>query len=444
MTGATAPRLSPAQVLRFAADPFTGMLRAQREYGNTVGVGYGPQRSTFLFGPEANSFVFANPQLFSWRDSFEVMLPVLGESALLVSDGEGHRRRRHLVLPAFHRRRIEDYVGLMARNTVATIRRWESGGRIDLYRELRALIRRNTVESLYGSRLAARNDAIGARLQVALDATDLPLGLQLFLTGVPNPITARAKRARRWVAAEVQREIDHRRRHPERGRDGLGALLEPAGDGTCPLDDTEIQDQVISLIVAGYETTSAAMGWVAHAALTTPGVWRRAREEVERVLGSAPTTVDALEELEYVDGVVQEALRLYPPVVVLPRVAAQDLEFGGHRLPAGSRLAISPYVTHRMSEVWPEPSRFLPERWQPGHPLHRAATPAGYLPFGGGRHRCIGAPFATAELKTVLVELLRRTELTPAGAVTPASIMAMRPRRGVPVVVQRRKVAAEG
>ncbi|GAA2725453.1 MULTISPECIES: cytochrome P450 [Streptomyces] len=444
MTTAQVPRLAPAEVLRFAADPFTGMLRAQRVHGDVVEVGYGRQRSTFLFGPEANSFVFANPQLFSWRDSFEVMLPVLGESALLVSDGEGHRRRRHLVLPAFHRRRIEDYVRLMARNTAATVNRWETGRRIDLYRELRALIRRNTVESLYGSRLAAQNDAIGARLQIALDATDLPLGLQLFLTRCPNPLTARAKRARRWVAGRIQAEIEHRRRHLEPDGDGLGALLAAAHGERCPLDDGEIQDQVISLIVAGYETTSAAMAWVVHAALSTPGTWEQARESVTELLGDAPVTVEALEKLHYLDGVVQEALRLHPPVVVLPRVTAQDVEFAGRRLPAGTRLAISPYVTHRMSRVWTEPSRFVPERWLSGHRLHREVTPAGFLPFGGGRHRCIGAPFATAELKTILVELLRRTDLTPAAPVTPVSIMAMRPRRGVPVVVRRRKAGSHG
>ncbi|GAA1989412.1 cytochrome P450 [Kitasatospora viridis] len=443
MTARTVPRLSPGEVARFAADPFTGMLDALRKHGPVVGVGYGSQRSTFFFGPQANSFVFANPELFSWRESFEVMLPVLGQTALLVTDGEEHRRRRHLVLPAFHRRRIDGYVELMAANTVATIGRWTPGTRIDLYRELRSLIRRNTIETLYGSRLAAQNDAIGARLQTALDATDLPLGLQLFLTGIPNPITARAKRARRWVAERVQGEIDHRRRHAVEGRDGLTALLEPAAEGTCPLDDSEIQDQVISLMVAGYETTSAAMAWVVHSALSTPGVWERARVEVRDVLGTDENSVDALDKLDYVDGVVQEALRLHPPVVVLPRVTAGELEFEGVRLAPGARLAISPYVTHRMAGVWPEPDRFLPERWQPDHPLHRPATPSTYLPFGGGRHRCIGAPFATAELKTVLVELLRRTELTPAGEVTPVSIMAMRPRRGVPVIVRRRKAEGE-
>ncbi|MEV6397183.1 cytochrome P450 [Streptomyces sp. NPDC051907] len=445
------PTLSPRRVLQFALDPFTGMMDAYRAHGSVVGVGYGSQRTTFVFGPEANAFVFANPSLFSWRDSFEVMLPVLGDTALLVTDGPDHHRRRHLTLPAFHRRRIDAYVRLMARNTAAAVETWQSGRRLDLYQALRSVIRCNTVEALYGARLAADNQMIGARLQIALDSTDLPLGMQLFLAGIPNPMTARARRARRQVAARVQAEIGRRRAREAgaaraggcpvdggEGGDGLAMLLAARDSEGRSLADRELEDQVISLIVAGYETTSAAMGWTVHAALSTPGVWDDARKEVDSVLGDAELTGEALERLPYVDAVVQEALRLHPPVVVLPRVAAQDFEFAGHTIRAGRRLAISPYVTHRMPEVWPQAAQFLPERWSPGHPAHRPATPSTYLPFGGGAHRCIGSPFATAELKTILIELLRRTELRLEAEATPASIMAMRPRRGVPVVVRRR------
>ncbi len=434
----TMPALSPHEVLRFAADPFTGMMAAYESHGTVVSVGYGSQRTVFAFGPEANSFVFANPALFSWRDSFKVMVPVLGDTALLVTDGEHHRRRRHLTLPAFHRRRIDVYVRLMARNTAAAVEQWETGRSLDLYRALRSVIRRNTIACLYGPGLAADNEMIGARLQTALNSTDLPLGAQLFLAGVPNPVTARAKRARRKVAVRVQEEIARRRGETAASTDALGMLLAARDPDGRPLTDLELQDQVISMIVAGYETTSAAMGWTAHAALCTPGVWERARKEVDAVLGDAEITGDALEQLPYVDAVVQEALRLHPPVVVLPRVAAQDFDFAGHTIPAGSRLAISPYVTHRMPEVWPEATAFLPGRWSPDHPAHRPATPATYLPFGGGHHRCVGSPLATAELKTILAELVRRTELRPAGDVRPASIMAMRPRGGVPVTVRRR------
>src|SRR5689334_19377937 len=189
---AVIPTLAPDRVLRFALDPFRGMLDGRRRLGDVVQVGYGAQRAVFLFGPEANSFLFPNPQLFSWRDSFAVMLPVLGETALLVTDGEEHRRRRPLVLPAFHRRRLEEYARLMTANTRQALTRLRAGERVDLYAELRALIRRNTIDSFFGTRLAEQDAEIGRKLQIALDATDLPLGMQLFLTGVPNPVTARA------------------------------------------------------------------------------------------------------------------------------------------------------------------------------------------------------------------------------------------------------------
>lgn len=433
---AAIPALAPDRVLRFAIDPFRGMLDARRRHGDVVQVGYGAQRAVFLFGPEANSFVFANPQLFSWRDSFAVMLPVLGETALLVTDGEEHRRRRPLVLPAFHRRRLEEYARLMAGNTREALTRLRTGERVDLYAELRALIRRNTIDSFFGTRLARQDAEIGRKLQIALDATDLPLGLQLFLTGVPNPVTARAVRSRRWVAERVRAEIAARRRFPVERPDALTVLLDKPSNSGCPLGDDEIEDQVISLIVAGYETTSAAMAWTVHVLLTHPGSWEAARQEVAEMLGDGEADPETLEKMTVVDDVVNEALRLHPPVVVLPRITREDTVFRGLRIRAGTRLAISPFVTHRMPEVWPQPGRFVPGRWRPDHPLHRPATPAGYLPFGGGHHRCVGAPFATLEIKVILIELLRRTRLRSAGPVRPASIMAMRPRRGMPVVVE--------
>ncbi|WP_405606902.1 cytochrome P450 [Streptomyces sp. NBC_01511] len=179
------------------------------------------------------------------------MLPVLGETALLVTDGEDHRRLRHHVLPAFHRSRIDDYVRLMAANTTASVRGWgidsgvDSGigtraeTTLDLYRVLRSVVRRNTVGALYGNRLAADSEGIGDRLQIALNSTDLPLGAQLFLVGVPNPLTPRAKRARRKVAARVQAEMD-RRLMDGAGPDGLGALLSARSAESRPLNDAEV------------------------------------------------------------------------------------------------------------------------------------------------------------------------------------------------------------
>jgi cytochrome P450 len=232
------------------------------------------------------------------------------------------------------------------------------------------------------------------------------------------------------------REVAERENDPEPHDDVLGMLLESRDEDGGGLTDVELQDQVISLIAAGYETTSAALAWAVHALLGDDAVRERAREEVRAVAGDGPLTADALQRLTYLDHVVSETLRLYPPAVMSARKVATDFSFEGQRVPRGTVVLYSPYVTHRLPQVWPDPERFRPERWDPADPGHRPATPATFLPFGGGPHRCIGAGFATTGIKVVLARLLSRVEArTVGGPVRPTSITAMRPRRGIQIEI---------
>jgi cytochrome P450 len=177
---------------------------------------------------------------------------------------------------------------------------------------------------------------------------------------------------------------------------------------------------VISLIAAGYETTSAAMAWATHALLADSEVWKRAQVSV----------TDAA-EWRYLDGVISETLRLHPPGAISARKTLVPLDFSGIDIPAGSMLIFSPYVTHRLPEVWPEPLRFDPTRWDPAGPEYRKPGPHEYLPFGGGPHRCLGAAFATVEMTVLLEQLLARTALRlETFDSRPVGLAAMRPRRG--------------
>lgn len=416
-----------------ARDPYEGLRSVQATSGNIAGFGWGSVRYTLMFGPEANAFLFANSGLFTVREAFDVLVPVNGETALIASDGEAHKRRRRLVQPAFHRRRVDGYIERMAGNADALLDTWKPGETVDAYASLREVVRRTTVQLLFGDRLAADEDLLGGELQTLLDGIDRPYSQLVALRSVPNPFWRRILRARTIVLDRLMREIADRRMDPTPRQDVLGLLLDSRdadGDG---LTDVELQDQAISLLAAGYEPTSAALGWAVHLMLTTEGVWERARREV----GDAVPTSQALQSWTYLDQVVNETLRLFPPVVMSVRKAAEDLVVEGHRVPAGTMLLYSPYVTHRMESVWPEPEAFRPDRWDPDSPLHRPATPATFLPFGGGQHRCIGSVLATTNIKVTLARLLARTELEHTGApVTPRSITAMRPRDGVPVVVK--------
>ncbi|WP_344451582.1 cytochrome P450 [Actinocorallia aurantiaca] len=416
-----------------ARDPYEGLQRVQSASGSIAGFGWGPVKYVLMFGPEANAFLFANSGLFTVREAFDVLVPVNGETALIASDGEAHRRRRRLVQPAFHRRRVDGYIARMAENADALLDTWKEGETLDVYASLRELTRRTTVELLFGDRLAADEELLGGELQTLLDGIDRPYSQLVALRAVPNPFWRKVLEARATVLERLEQEIADRRMDPAPRDDVLGLLLDSRDEDGGGLTDVELQDQAISLMGAGYETTSAALGWAVHFMLTTEGVWERARRE----LPPGPPTAETLKECAYLDHVVDETLRLFPPVVMSARKVAEDFVFEGHRVPAGAMLIYSPYVTHRMASVWPDPDTFRPDRWDPASPGHIPATPASFLPFGGGQHRCVGSVLATTGLKVTLARLLARTELEHTGApVRPRSITAMRPRDGVPVVVK--------
>ncbi len=196
----------------------------------------------------------------------------------------------------------------------------------------------------------------------------------------------------------------------------------------------EIRDSIVSLIAAGYETTSAALAWATYTLLTLPGAWETAAREVARVLGGTAPSAETLGALTYLNGVVHETLRLYSPGVVSARRLIRDLWFDGHRINSGRLLIFSAYVTHRIPEVWPNPTQFLPQRWDPAAPDYRKPAPHEFIPFSGGLHRCIGAVMATTELVVLLARLVARTRLRlPAQRIRAANFAALAPKPGLRV-----------
>ncbi|MFC9692221.1 cytochrome P450 [Kribbella sp. NPDC056951] len=398
--------------------PYDELVAMYRRRGEVVKTRLGPIHYTYLFGAEANRFVFANSELFRWREAFEFLVPITGETALITSDGAPHKRRRRLVQPAFHHRQIAGYVDTFRRNADRVIDSWQPGTVVDAYAEFRRAIRRSTIELLFGERLAADEQRLGDQLQLVLDLLDLLPFERLLQERLGLPKWRRALAAKAEVDARVFEEIAYRRAHPDdAGTDVLSSLVEAVDEDGDRLSDEEIRDQVISLISAGYETTSAAMGWLIHELVNAPKHWQ-----------PAPYDDPSIANL------VSEALRLHPPAVLSARYVATEFEFAGERIPVGTQLIISPYVTHRLAEIWPEPTRFDPDRWDPQQPSYRKPTPAEFLPFAAGAHRCIGSTFATVELQVVLSRLLERATLSPiAQRIEPIGYGAMRPRYGVQV-----------
>jgi hypothetical protein len=461
---------SPVAQARWARalsrDLYGGVLDLYGRYGPVVEFGVGPVRYVYLFGREANEHILAtDPDGFLWRDGFRVLVPVVGDTALVVTDGDEHARRRRLVQPAFGRRHIEGHVALMQHEIDRIIDGWTAGTLVDAYADLRLAVRRMVILALFGEHLRARADELGELLQGALDFVNLPVHHQLVHIDRPFTRYGRAMRAGRRADEIVNAEIARRRvAHASAGsaRDGVDVLdlLLGAGvpartaavDSGCPaqqdqlrdtestggdgeLSDTELRDQVVSLVAAGYDTTSAAVGWAVHELVTRPDVARRVATEVAEAVGDDPITPEVLPRLAYLDRVVREVLRLHAAAVVARR-SLRDFEIGGHKIPAGRMVLYSPYVTHRLPELWPEPSAFRPERWLPDAPGYVEPPPFASVPFGGGYRRCIGFGLAKFEIKIAVVRLVQRTALEPLTRhIAATGVAANTPAGGVPVRV---------
>ncbi|OSY38068.1 hypothetical protein C8E95_4686 [Pseudonocardia autotrophica] len=415
------------EAVDLAVSPRESLDVRYRRFGPVSSAGFGPLRVVWLLGPEANRFVFAHSELFGWREAFDPLVVVDGETALIVSDGADHERRRRLVMPAFTRHAIDGYAEIIRSNVDAAIDTWQPGQVLNLYTEMRRVIRRSTIATLFGPRLAEEEPELGRLLQHALAVVDrLAPWQQLQRLGAPSWRRAVASRAE--VAARVQAEIERRRREPDADAyDVLARLMNSQDGDRSGLHDVEIVDQVISLIAAGYETTSAAAAWAMHALITDPQLARRVSAAAEDTGRSLTRPA----EWRCVDGLVSEVLRLHPPAVLTARKVLESFEFDGVQVPARSTLLISPYLTHRLPELWPRPLQLDPDRWNPTAPDHRRPGPHEFLPFGGGSHRCIGAAFATVELTVLLECVARRVTLSPEPSdMTPVGLAAMRPRRG--------------
>jgi cytochrome P450 len=427
-------RQRPSRPVRYP--PGEALLALYRRRGPVINSGVGRHGYTYLLGPEANKFVFANADAFSWRETFQNLALVDGPTALIVSDGDDHRRRRSVVARGLRHRQIQEYVQTMVASIDTVIDGWRPGQRLDIYQQCRAAVRRSTAESLFGERIAAHSDFLGEQLQPLLDLTHrLPqvVRLQQLLRA---PGWRRAMAARERIDDLVYAQIADARTAARPDDHLLTMLINGRGEEGYALSDNEIRDSIISLITAGYETTSGAMAWAIYTLLSLPGAWDTAVGEVQRVLGGRPPAPGDLDALTYLNGVVHETLRLYPPGVISARRVMRDLSFDGHRIRAGRLLIFSPYVTHRLPELWPEPTEFRPLRWDPDSPGYRKPAPHEFLPFSGGLHRCIGAAMATTEMTVMLARLVARTRFRlPAQRIRARNLAALSPRPGLTVEI---------
>lgn len=440
---------NPLEAARFARastrDPRAALTGLHERYGDVVRVLGWPRPVVGLFGLEANRLILGeHPEWFEWGSAMQALVPVDGPTALVVTDGPAHDRRRRLVQPGFHRRRIDGYVALMRDEADRTIDGLEPASEIDASAVFRRTIRRTVTLALFGPELRQRADELGDVLEPAFDFVNRPPQRQVKLpwpgSGYRRALDARGA-ADRVIDAEIERRITAG--IDPAGADVLTELLTARDERGAGLTRPEVRDQVVSLIAAGYDTTSAAWGWALVRVLREPGVLEQLRAELATVVGDRPLTVEHLRATRYLHGVVQETVRLDPPGIVAPRTVVRDFHFRGHRIRAGTMVLYSPYLTGRDPRAWRDPDAFRPGRWIDGHPDREDPGPFASVAFGGGSRRCLGLVLATTELAVLVAQFVRRVdaELVDPDPPVGTGIASVAPRDGVRLRVRAVRAA---
>jgi cytochrome P450 len=369
--------------------------------------------------------------------TFGTLRLILG-NGLFTSDGDFWRRQRRLAPPAFHRWRVAAFGELMTEATLAMLERWRPSvvqGRppLDVATEFMHLTLEVATRALFSTSVARDVDMIGRAITTLLNEVTFRFTFPFYPPlKVPTPRNRRFLAARATLDSVIYRIIAERWRRPGEHDDLLALLMEARDEETGEgMSDRQLRDEVITLFVAGHETTANALTWASYLFSTHVGVARRLRTEVDEALqGRLPTAAD-LPDLPYTRMVIDETLRLYPPAWITNRRAVEDDTICGYRIPADPIVSISPYVTHRDPTLWENPEGFDPGRFAPERSAGRPHY--AYFPFGGGPRQCIGEGFALMEATLVLALLAQRYELhlVPGRRVETVAMATLRPRHGM-------------
>ncbi len=403
-------RFPGANLLELVRDSVSFYRRMGRECGDIGVLSIGSRRVYLVTKAEYVQEVLATQsRKFVKSSAYRVLEPVMG-LGLITSNGPLHLRQRRLCQPAFHRRRMEQYAEVVLRCAANLDRERRSGETIDPYAEMCQLTLRIVGGTLFGSDLEREADeALHAAdeffEQCGMNRMRLTAVLSKF--GVRYSGGRKMRDARRRLDATIYRMIDRRRSQPE-GNDLLSLLvhaIDEDGDGGG-MSDQQLRDEVITFLLAGYETTASIVTFAWAALAQHPVLQQKLHRELDDVLGGRAPTLDDLPRLELTRRIFQEAMRLYPPAWIFGRMATEPVQIGPYVLPAGSRALASPYVTHRREDYFPQPDAFDPDRWLPERQAHLPEF--AYFPFGGGVRRCIGEPLAMVEGPLILATLGQR------------------------------------
>lgn len=434
------------QTWHWLRTPYKFLAENAARYGEIFKIrlaGFGT--AVVVSNPDVIKEVFASsPDALQGGASNAVLRPFVGDNSLLVLDGREHHRQRKLLMPSFHGERMEAYGQTMLELADSAIDAWPMSQVFRLHPEMQAVTLRVILRTIFG---VAAGDRLQRMYALAREGVEVASNPILLFPLVQHDLGAwspwgRFKRMSDRLDQMLREEIDERKRggSTKERTDILSMLLQVRDEDGQPMSFQELRDELVTMLVAGHETTATALGWTVSGLLSHAGLWERLREELETAVENGQMVPQRLAKLELLDACIREGLRINPVAPLVGRAVSKPIQLGGYEIPAGWSITPSPYLAHHRPETFPEPERFDPDRF-----LHTRFSPAEWLPFGGGVRRCIGAAFATYEMKMVLAALVFRTRLRlePGYVAQPIRRgVTMAPSAGVPVILDERRPQA--
>jgi cytochrome P450 len=428
----------------FLRDPLQFQMRGQKRFGDIFHFRIGPLLIHFLHHPDhVRRVLYDNPKNYQRGWQYRILRRLFGDN-LLVSEGDSWLRQRRLAQPAFQRQRLAGYANVMEEATSRMLSDWCARGgseiTVDIGPEMSRLALAIASRTLFDRDVSHEADTVGKEFAVVAQYLEHRFN-QPFTTlplWCPTPSNRRFKEAARTLNELVLALVRERRREGRDHGDLLSMLMSARDEETgASMTDDQLRSEVLTFLMAGHETTATALTWTWYLLATHPTIQQRVRDEVERVLGDRSPTPADLSQLDTTRMVLEESMRLYPPVWAVPRQVVADDEIGGFRVPAGSTVLLCQFLTHRHPEFWEKPEEFHPDRFAPER---SAVRPKGaYFPFLGGAHQCIGNEFAMLEMRLIVALVLQKfdLELHPDQEIRPRASIALRPSEPVRLVLRR-------
>jgi cytochrome P450 len=416
-----------------------------RDYGDVVRTRFFYITCYFLYNPDDIEYVLStNAKNFiksmSVRSNFFHRL--IG-NGLLTSEGDFWRRQRRLAQPAFHRQRISSYGDVMVEYAERMTSSWQQGETRDVHRDMMRLTLEIVAKTLFNADVSGDADRVGTILSEIVKPFASQATLKWILDNrLPTPAHRRFHRLAKQMDGIVYRIIDERRASGRDEGDLLSILLQAQDEDGSQMTDQQLRDEVITLFLAGHETTALTLSWAWYLLALNPEAESRFHKELETVLhGRAPTFSD-LPQLKYTEMIAKESMRLYPPAYGVGREAIEECEIGGFHVPAKTQIFAFQWATQRDPRYFDEPEKFNPDRWT--EEFADSLPKYAYFPFGGGPRACIGNTFAMMEIVLVLATIGQRFRLSlaPDHEVTLLPAMSLRPRTGIQVIVEHRRMPA--